>query len=200
MNYLAHLALADGSPDSIVGNFLGDFVKGRPEGRYAPAVVRGIRLHRSVDSFTDHHPVVRRAIARLPAGRRRFAGIAVDMAFDHFLAARWQREAATAFRDRRQHAYAVLAARKPVLPGRLQRMLPSLIHDDWLGSYAEFDGIAFALARMGKRLARANPLAALADDIAAEYDALRADFETFWPDARAYAHTENRRLARHLPG
>lgn len=199
MNHLAHLALADGSPESILGNFLGDFAKGRPEGRFPPAVARGIRLHRSVDGFTDAHPVVRRAIGRLPPAHRRFAGIAIDMAFDHFLAARWERTAPEDFRRRRRHAYAVLTARYRGLPPRLQRILPSLRDDDWLGSYARFEGMAFALERMGERLSRENPLATLAGEIAANYEALHADFDAFWPDVTAFAIGEGRRLARHLP-
>jgi acyl carrier protein phosphodiesterase len=199
MNHLAHLALADGSPESILGNLLGDFAKGGPEGRFAPAVVRGIRLHRAVDGFTDSHPVVCRAIRRLPAQHRRFAGIAIDMAFDHFLAARWERDAPEDFRRRRTHAYAVLTARYSDLPPRLQRILPSLRDDDWLGSYARFQGMAFALERMSRRLSRENPLASLADDIGTHYDALRSDFDAFWPEVTAFAIGEGRRLARHLP-
>lgn len=199
MNYLAHLCLADGSPDSIVGNFLGDFVKGRPEGRYPDTVVRGIRLHRAVDTYTDAHPAVRRAMTRIDASRRRYAGIAVDMAFDHFLARRWQLDDPAAFAATRNHAYAVLRARAGMLPERLQRILPSLAGDDWLGSYAELDGIAFALERMSQRLRRANPLADTALDIERRYEALQSDFEAFWPDVRAFAVAEQRRLARVLP-
>jgi acyl carrier protein phosphodiesterase len=199
VNHLAHLALADGSPESILGNLMGDFAKGRPEGRFTPAVARGIRLHRSVDGFTDAHPVVRRAIGRLPSAHRRFAGIAIDMAFDHFLAARWERDAPKDFRDQRRHAYAVLTAHYDILPPRLQRILPSLRDDDWLGSYARFRGMAFALERMSQRLSRENPLAMLADDIGSNYDALQADFDTFWPDVKAFAIREGRRLARQLP-
>ncbi|MEF8834499.1 MAG: ACP phosphodiesterase [Halofilum sp. (in: g-proteobacteria)] len=199
MNHLAHLALADGSPESILGNLLGDFAKGRPEGLFAPAVARGIRLHRAVDGFTDAHRVVCRAVRRFPTRHRRFAGVAIDMAFDHFLAARWENEAPGDFLRRRTHAYAVLTARYDDLPPRLQRILPSLRDDDWLGSYARFEGMAFALERMSRRLSRANPLAALADDIGANYEALYADFDAFWPEVTAFALGEGRRLARHLP-
>ncbi|MDZ7749814.1 MAG: ACP phosphodiesterase [Halofilum sp. (in: g-proteobacteria)] len=200
MNYLAHLCLSDGSPDSILGNFLGDFVKGRPEGRYTNAVVRGIRLHRAVDTYTDAHPAVCRAVARVDASRRRYAGIAVDMAFDHFLARQWQNDDAAGFAALRRHAYAVLRAREDSLPLRLQRILPSLAGDDWLASYAELDGVCLALERMSRRLSRANPLAHTADDIERHYHALQDDFEAFWPDARAFAAAEQRRLARSLPG
>lgn len=200
MNYLAHLCLSDGSPDSILGNFLGDFVKGRPEGRFAAPVVRGIRLHRAVDTFTDEHPVVCRALERIAPERRRFAGIAIDMAFDHFLARGWAEEAPADFDALRAHAYAVLRAREADLPPRLRRILPSLTDDDWLGSYAAFDGVAFALHRMSRRLSRPNALGTTAEDIRHAYDDLARDFEAFWPEARAFAHAEQRRLARQLPG
>lgn len=199
MNHLAHLALADGSPESIVGNLLGDFVKGNPDGRYPRAIVRGIRLHRAVDRFTDEHPRVQHALARFPREHRRFAGIGVDMAFDHFLAARWQREDPRGFAAARRHAYAVLTARQAELPERFRRILPSFRDDDWLGSYARFDGIAHALRRMAARLSRPNPLPALADDIARERAALEADFDAFWPEVQRFATAEGRRLARRWP-
>ena len=200
VNYLAHLCLSDGSPESIVGNFLGDFVKGRPEGRYPNPIVRGIRLHRAVDTYTDSHPAVGRAIARVAPARRRFAGIAVDMAFDHFLARHWEHTDPAGFAAARAHAYAVLHARSDVLPDRLQRILPSLAGDDWLHSYTELDGVCFALARMSRRLSRPNRLAETATDLRRHYADLQADFEAFWPDARAFATAEQRRLARMLPG
>ncbi len=199
MNYLAHLCLADGSPASIAGNLLGDFVKGRPEGRFAPAVVRGIRLHRAIDRFTDDHPVVRRAAGRIDPQRRRYAGIAIDMAFDHFLARSWSESDPAGFAATRRHAYAVLQARQSELPERLQTILPRLAGDDWLGSYAQFDNVAHALERMSLRLRRPNALAATAGDIERHYDTLEADFHAYWPEARAFAVAEQRRLARLLP-
>lgn len=200
MNYLAHLCLADGSPDSLVGNFLGDFVKGHPEGRYPDIVVRGIRLHRALDVYTDCHPMVCRALDCIDPPRRRFAGIAVDMAFDHFLAHDWQARDAEGFAAFRRHVYAVLRAREAELPERARAMLPSFTDDDWLGSYAELDGIAFALARMSRRLSRPNPLADTALDIERRYDTLQSAFEAFWPEVQAFAAAEQRRLARRLPG
>lgn len=199
MNYLAHLCLADGSPDSITGNLLGDFVKGNPDGRYAPAVVRGIRLHRAIDRFTDGHPIVCRAVERLGRDRRRFAGIAIDMAFDHFLARSWHEQDPHGFTTMRQYAYAVLLARYDGLPERMQTILPSLTGNDWLGTYARFDGIAHALERISRRLSRPNALAKTADDIERAYGALEQDFQAYWPACRAFAAGEQRRLAHLQP-
>ena len=194
MNYLGHLLLADGTPESVLGNFLGDFVKGRPEGRYPQAVVAGIRLHRRIDCFTDEHEGVRRAMARIDASRRRYAGIAVDMAFDHFLARDWEADDPAGFADFRRSVYDLLLAHAGAMPERARRMLPSFTGDDWLAGYADFDGVCFALERMSRRLSRPNRLAETSGDIAAAYDELAADLEAFWPDVRAYAEAEGRRL------
>ena len=47
MNYLAHLFLAEDNPQSIIGNLLGDFVKGRLEqykNIYNPEIIAGINI------------------------------------------------------------------------------------------------------------------------------------------------------------
>ena len=53
MNYLAHLFLAGGSPESLIGNLAGDFVKGALGDRFTPGIREGIMQHRRIDAFTD---------------------------------------------------------------------------------------------------------------------------------------------------
>ena len=84
VNYLAHAWLSRYSTDSLVGGMLGDFVKGRIDGRFSDPVCTGIRLHRAIDNYTDKHPLFRASRARISARRRRFAGIMVDVFYDHF--------------------------------------------------------------------------------------------------------------------
>ena len=78
MNYLAHLLLAEDTEESLLGNFLGDFVKGNIGTRYSPAIARGILLHRKVDAFTDTHPITKSSRCLFSRQRRRYAGIIID--------------------------------------------------------------------------------------------------------------------------
>lgn len=89
MNYLAHLHIADHCQSSLLGNLLGDFVKGDPDSQYVAPIARGIRLHRLVDAYTDSHPVIQHAKQCFSADTRRFAPIALDMFWDHCLASQW---------------------------------------------------------------------------------------------------------------
>jgi acyl carrier protein phosphodiesterase len=50
MNFLAHIYLSNNDPKIMVGNFIGDFVKGRNfSDRFEPQIARGIALHRLID-------------------------------------------------------------------------------------------------------------------------------------------------------
>ena len=58
MNVLAHIYLSGDSEKIIIGNYIGDYVKGKDYLKYPDLVRKGIILHRHIDGFTDRHPVV----------------------------------------------------------------------------------------------------------------------------------------------
>ena len=87
MNFLAHAVLSFENPELMVGNFIADFVKGNDYLQYQDPVKRGILLHRDIDQFTDQHPTVRLSKSRLYDAFGHYAGVIVDMYYDHFLAA-----------------------------------------------------------------------------------------------------------------
>jgi acyl carrier protein phosphodiesterase len=183
VNYLAHVFLARQSGEAMVGALMGDFVKGEIDGRYPPDMAFEIRLHRRIDSFTDAHPVVLDAKARFPQGRRRFAGIVLDVFYDHVLSRRWDAHADEPRREVIDRAYVALEVHHPLLPDRLQRVAPWMIAQDWLGSYAELPGVERAVERLSTRLSRDGHL--LRDglqDVRANYDALSEGFDRFFPD------------------
>ena len=118
MNHLAHLLLAERSDGLLVGGFLGDFVKGRLKGDRPPAIEQGIKLHRYIDHFTDHHPEALRLRALFPDSTRKIAGIALDLMFDHQLALefpKWHPDALEVF-ERRVFARLLAKEHAPYFP------------------------------------------------------------------------------------
>lgn len=189
MNYLAHLVLAGADEDARLGNFLGDFVKGSVEShcdRYSAAVLDGIRCHRQIDQFTDAHPIFRRSCQRLGPEFRRVSAIAMDLTYDHLLIAHWSQFVAQPFPEFVEDAYALLQRRSPSLPLRLQQALPVMIRQDWLGSYASWNGVEIALGRVSKRMKRSDLLAQVWPAIAVCQDELATDFVKFFPEAIAF--------------
>jgi len=187
MNYLAHLYLSEPTEDAWLGSLLGDFVKGPLDGRYSADITRAIALHRKIDTFTDAHPLVLQSKARISPARRRYAGIMVDMFYDHFLAKYWREYHDEPIGEFTARIYGMLHARHAMLPDRLQTMAPRMARSDWLASYAELDSIRAALDRMGQRLKRENRLRDSADELSEHYAGLESDFRRFLPKVVQFA-------------
>ena len=62
MNFLAHIYLSDNSNEIILGNFMADFIKGNNFQHLPEGVIKGIKLHRAIDDFTDTHEIVKKDI------------------------------------------------------------------------------------------------------------------------------------------
>ena len=153
MNYLAHLHLGGQQPQQLLGSLFGDFVNGRLDGRFPAQLEAAITLHRRIDAFTDSHPLVLTALARFPAERRRYAGIILDVFFDHCLARHWQDYADLPLRQFTAQVYRVLAA-EPALQGRFAQIAPYKAADDWWGSYREFVVLEQVFNGIARRLSR----------------------------------------------
>jgi acyl carrier protein phosphodiesterase len=198
MNYLAHAWLARQSDEAILGALLGDFVFGQAAlADWPDAVRREIVVHRRVDRYTDAHPEVVGARALFPDGMRRYAGIVLDVHFDHLLARDWPRWDDGSLEAFVARTYRVLRERRDALPPRLRAMAPRMEAHDWLGSYRRRDsvdhavrGIATRLSRHGQRLVDCLPL------MRANEAAIDAAFERFFPELIAAVP----RLRAAIPG
>jgi acyl carrier protein phosphodiesterase len=181
MNYLAHLYLSESDPDSRVGSLMGDFVKGRVGDDYKPSVREGILLHRKVDSFTDAHPIIRQSKARISPGFRRYAGILVDIFYDHFLATHWHHWSDVSLDEFANEVYDILRERHDAFPESMQRSMRYMVSRRLLQSYREIGGIHDALRGIETRLRRPSRLGESVRELELNYPALRSDFEQFFP-------------------
>lgn len=182
MNYLAHALLASESPEVLVGGLMGDFVKGRVPPDLPASIRHGIVVHRRIDRFTDSHELVLASKKLVSPERRRFAGIMVDVFFDHFLARHWQQYSCDSLTQFTSDVYRTLYRHWNVLPTRLRRILPFMADDDWLASYydvraihASIDGISL------RRLKRENTLYQGASELERSYPEFEQYFLEFFP-------------------
>lgn len=191
MNFLAHLRLGPHQPQPALGGLLGDFVKGPVASIELPDAVRkGIWLHRSIDAFTDRHPVVARSKARITEDRRRYAGIMVDMFYDHLLARHWGDFAAQSLADFTGQMYQAVLTQQALMPERARHVLVRMAQEDWLCSYAELDNLHRALNNMSRRLRPGNRLPGAVDELEKSYTGFEADFFAFMPEVISFAEAQ----------
>jgi acyl carrier protein phosphodiesterase len=186
MNYLAHVYLAEDSPESMVGNLLADHVRG-PLDHYPQAIVAGIHNHRAVDAFTDRHPRVIEARALFKPPLRRYSGIILDVFWDHCLTLRWPAHAERPLAEFATHAYAQLQAYSGHLPSAFVGMRKRLIEFDLLQAYGELRNVDEALLRISQRLRHRNPLPDGGRPLRTHYESLLEHFDAFFPDLIRHA-------------
>jgi acyl carrier protein phosphodiesterase len=187
VNHLAHALLAGGDDELRLGGVLGDFVRGAPDPALPAGVRAGIALHRAIDGYTDRHAKVLAARALFPPPYRRYAGIALDMWFDHCLArdfSRWSPVPLETFSDQLR---ALLLQQEALLPEAARRFVRYMQANDLPAAYAEPEVLGRALAGIGQRLQRDNPLGSMLP-LLRELDApLQAHFDAFFPQLQRFA-------------
>lgn len=191
MNYLAHLFLAQPVIESRVGNLLGDFSKGVEITSLPVAIQLGVENHRFVDRFTDTHPEIQQLKTLISPQRRRFAGIMLDMLFDHFLILHWPRFSSLSFQHSCSDYYADLASGQSLMPLQMQRVTRRIIEQDWFLSYADLEGIGFALDRIAARIRFANEFADSIVEIKRHETEMEACFLRFFPELMTAVENQN---------
>ncbi|MFW5974741.1 MAG: ACP phosphodiesterase [Bacteroidota bacterium] len=194
MNYLAHLYLSGNDNELKIGNFIADHVKGKMFYTYPDGIQRGILLHRKIDAFTDNHPLVKQGISRLRYSHGKYAGVVIDMYYDHFLAANWQGFSTEKLQDFTSKAYVLLMRNFFKLPPRTRILLPFILKNDWLASYRDLNFLARAFKGMSRRTPFESNLSNAVEDLVADYQQYKNDFETFFPEMQSFVETERMKL------
>lgn len=191
MNFLAHLFLGPPQAEQALGSLLGDFVRGPIQAMALPEGVRqGIWLHRRIDAFTDAHPLVRRSRMRVSDGRRRYAGIMVDMFYDHLLARHWQSFSDQSIEGFTRNMYALVLQQQAIIPEQAWPTLSRMARYDWLTSYSQLENMHRALDQIALRLTRANTLPGSAAELEQQYAGFEADFFAFMPEVMTFAEAQ----------
>jgi acyl carrier protein phosphodiesterase len=159
MNFLAHLWLA-GSDDGLrLGALLGDFVRGGMDDSLLPAnVQKGIQLHRFIDQHLDALPEMAELRQTFDSPFRRYAGIILDVAFDHQLAMRWSEYSSQSLEQFDKDLRTLLAEHDELLPDDLKGFMRYADRRGLFASYRDKEEILYSLAGVGRRLSRSNPL------------------------------------------
>ena len=210
MNYLAHAYLSFGIPEIVVGNLISDFVKGKKKFDYPGRIQAGISLHRSIDTFTDTHPITRIAKSYFRADYGLYAGAITDVVYDHFLAndpisfppadtAGQGRQGGIAGQQQggpgeaaelqafAQRTYEQVAGWEPFFPDKFARLFPYMRNQNWLYHYRLKEGIYNSLAGLSRRAAYMPGPEQACQLFDTHYGELEACYREFFPSLKDFA-------------
>lgn len=190
MNFLAHIYLSGDNEELKIGNFIADSVKGKQYLEYPPGIVDGIVLHRSIDTFTDTHPIVSRSVERLFERYGHYSRVIVDILYDHFLAANWKDYSDIPLKIYTEDFYKLLQDNFKILPKQVQNFLPYMVADNWLYNYRKIEGIEKILFQMNRRIKYRAKMHLAVEELREFYEEFEDEFTRFFEELRAYVKVE----------
>lgn len=192
MNFLAHIYLSGDNDLMKIGNFMADGIHGKNFDAFPEDVRKGIILHREIDTFTDFHPVFRISKHRLHEKYGHYSGVIVDIIYDHFLAKNWKQYSDENLEDFTEDFYQALRDNKTILTEKTKGMMPYMIGNNWLASYATVEGISKILFQMDHRTQYQSKMQYSVNELKAFYADFESEFTLFFAELRVFV---NERLA-----
>lgn len=194
MNFLAHIYLSGDSDLIKIGNFMADGVRGNKHLELHSEIQKGIILHRTIDTFTDAHPIFRQSTKRLHANYHHFSGVIVDVFYDHFLAKNW-----SLYSDEKLEVYVAnfynsMNTNHDLLTEKAQMMKPYMTQQNWLLSYKTIEGIEKILSQMDNRIKRESNMRFSVQELRLFYTEFEDDFTIFFEDLRIHSSEKLQQL------
>lgn len=194
MNFLAHIYLSGKDEELIIGNFIADSVKGRKYLDYPEGIKNGIVLHRAIDYYTDTHPIARQSSSRLFETYGHYSGVIVDILYDHFLAANWEKYSNIPLERFVATFYQLLQKNLSILPKNVQQFLPFMIKDNWLLSYATIGGIGTILHQMNERTNKISGMNTAVVELEKHYEDFQNEFTLFFDELKIFSQRKIKTL------
>lgn len=190
MNFLAHIYLS-GENDLIkIGNFMADGIRGKQFEHFPLDVQKGIQLHRFIDTYTDSHDIFRKSTKRLHDRYHHYAGVIVDIVYDHYLAKNWSNYSDEKLETFISRFYNSLHDNYDILTEKTQDLMPYMIARNWLLSYRTVDGIHQILTQMDRRSKNISQMQYAVEELKEFYDEFEEEFTLFFEEMKKEANTK----------
>jgi acyl carrier protein phosphodiesterase len=168
-----------------MGNFCGDHIKGRldtDEKKELPVdFIKGVRLHRFIDNFTDTDPIVKSMIKEVAVFYGRAAPIATDICFDYFLAQSFKTFHQMELRVFLDDFYTVVREYSHLIPAPMKPLAEALVENDWLFKYQEWGTVERTFLSMGRRYSFLTDFREIQHGFGNSIDRYRQYFFDFYP-------------------
>jgi acyl carrier protein phosphodiesterase len=194
LNFLAHLYLSENYPKIMIGNFIADHIKGNQFTHLDQRIQQGIKLHRQIDTYTDTHEVTRISKRRLHKRYGLFAGIIIDIFYDHYLAKNWKDYSAIPLKIYVNSVYNLINSHKEILPEKTIQMIPYMIKYNLLYNYRYKEGIKSVLEGMNRRTNNKGQIDLAIIDLKQLDKDFEKDFESFFDDLQTFSHQKIKEL------
>lgn len=182
MNFLAHWFLSGDSDDIKLGNFMGDWIKGKQYLSYSEQIQQGVLLHRFIDDYADKHEIFKKGIKRLRPAYGKYAGVVNDIFYDHLLIHQWKKYTPLPLNLYIENIHQLLLKHCSIFPEKLQKVVPILINNNRLASYQYLAGLKDALMRMKNYAGLPDKATEAIEILTLNYKCFLEEFDVFFEE------------------
>jgi acyl carrier protein phosphodiesterase len=191
LNFLAHAVLSFNRPEILVGNMISDFVKGKKQFEFEEMIRLGIKLHRSIDSFTDEHTITKSMKRFYRDEYGLYSAVLVDVSYDYFLANDEKIfPSEDALKSFTKNTYQKIENHQQILPENFALAFSYMQKQDWLYHYSKEDGIAKSFAGLQRRSRYMKSTDEAMQIFKQNKNEMKSLYEDFFPQVNAYALTK----------
>ena len=194
MNFLAHIYLSGNNDLMKIGNFMADGIRGNDYLKFPEDIIKGILLHRQIDTFTDAHPTYRKSKHRLHEKYGHYSGVIMDILYDHFLAKNWNNYSDEKLEDYVDVFYNSLEKNYDILSEKTISIMPYMIDQNWLASYQTIAGIEKILFQMDYRTKHRVNMQEAIVELQKYYNEFEEEFTLFFSELITFT---NLSLSKH---
>lgn len=184
MNWLAHIFLSERNIDFQIGNYLADPLKGRVWETASDDLIKGMSIHKLIDSYTDAHEMFNQSKIRL-GDKGLLKPIIIDLTYDYLLTKNWDLYSHIYLDEFLQTFYTHANKQLELLPQKANTALKRLIEHDILNKYRTLDDLKIAFERVDKRLSerlfKRDQASSYFETVSKNINDIENDFLLFFP-------------------
>jgi len=159
LNYLGHIYFSNNDLRLAKANLFGDSVKGKNYTDLPEFIQKGVKLHREIDDYIDHHPSVVQLIRTIREDLPKVAPIAVDLYFDHLLAKNWSNFHPTPLEQFLENVHSTIhRIDREFYPAGFNEFMDKLCLHKWMTAYDSLYGLDKMCNGVSKRISFENSL------------------------------------------
>ncbi|MFZ1702749.1 MAG: acyl carrier protein phosphodiesterase [Saprospiraceae bacterium] len=182
MNYLAHSFLSCQNEYILVGNILGDLLKNRELLQLSENYKKGIKIHRKIDFFTDHHSIHLENLKHLYPSQGKYAPVVIDIYYDYFLGKHWEKFSDISQRIFCDKTYEVLLKHADSVPSKASNIFRRMVEDDFLYSCQTIERLEKTFIMLMKRLSFPSNMENAVQDLIVLESKMEPHFIHFFPE------------------
>jgi acyl carrier protein phosphodiesterase len=152
LNYLGHAVFSPKDDEITLGNLAGDMLKNRFHPLLEEKVLRGVRLHRFIDTTTDNNVHFRRMIQCFRPHFSKYSPVILDVFIDHLIALHWEDLFEDSYSGYLNSIYKGILDQSDQLPQPAQNNISRMAQSQWLDVYKSREGLIRVFNRLSQKV------------------------------------------------